>query len=60
MNNKLKLNYFRQWKDSRYKNRNFLIKKICINKDQSIKEAIINLNKSALQIVIVLNKKKNI
>jgi len=58
MSNKLKSNYFRQWKDSRYKNRNFLIKKICINKDQSIKEAIINLNKSALQIVIVLNKQK--
>ena len=56
--NKLNDFFYREWKDPNYKKRDYLIKKICLEKNQSISNAIKNMNKSALKIVIVLNKKR--
>lgn len=56
--NKLNDFFYREWSDPKYKKRDYLLKKICLEKNRSISDAIKNMNKSALQIVVVLNKKK--
>ena len=52
------LDSFKDWKDPRYKNLDFLIKKICVNSNCSIKDTIISMNKSALQVAVVINERK--
>ena len=56
--NKLNDFFYREWSDPNYKKRDYLLKKMCLEKNRSISDAIKNMNKSALQIVVVLNKKK--
>ncbi len=52
------LDSFKDWKDPRYKNLEFLIKKICVNSNCSIKDTIISMNKSALQVAVIINERK--